>query len=59
MKNKVDGNLMIYQIGLASFAKVNKLKNNQSFGAHILPLLEIYFYFYLTQFDVLAGFFSD
>ena len=36
-----------------------KIQNNCSFGVHLLTLLEIYFYFKLTLFDVFAGFVSD
>ena len=36
-----------------------KFQNDCSFGVHLLTLLEIYFYFKLTLFDVFAGFVSD
>ena len=57
MMNKVDGKLTKYQIGLVSFAMAKKLKNDRSFSDNLLPLLEIYFSFDSTQFDVFTGFF--
>ena len=54
--NKVDGNMTNYQSGLSSFAVANKSQNGWSFSAHLLPLLEIYFYLNLNQFNLLSGF---
>ena len=44
--NKVDGKPTIYWSGLASFTMSHESTNLWSFGASILPLLDVYCYFW-------------
>ena len=40
LTKNVDGKLIIYRIGLASFIMANRSKNDQYFGDNLLPLIE-------------------
>ena len=50
--NKVDRKMTIYCSALSSFTMVNQLPNAWYFSAPLLPLHEIYVFFYVTQINV-------